>query len=302
MHPIIPHLWFDNQAKEAVAFYCSFIPDSHIVQSITLKDTPSGNAELFSFVLSGQPFMAINAGPYFKFNPSISFFLNFDPSRDDRAQEHLEQTWSVLSAGGKALMPLGEYPFSKCYGWVADRFGVSWQLILSNPAGDPRPFIVPCLLFTRERFGQAEAALRFYMSVFPQARLGRLVHYHDMDAFSPFAHALVYADFQINETWMAIMDGPGDHTFTFNEAISFVVNCDTQEEIDVYWQQLSAVPEAEQCGWCKDPFGISWQITPSILNRMMREGSPDQVQRVTQVFLQMKKFDIAALQKAYLEG
>mgnify|MGYP002478904023 FL=1 len=299
MHPIIPHLWFSHQAKEAIDFYCSIIPDSHIVYSVRLPDTPSGDAEVFSFVLSGQPFMAINAGPYFQFNPSVSFFLNFDPSRDDRAQAHLEQTWSVLSAGGKVLMPLGEYPFSKCYGWIADQFGVSWQLILSDPVGDPRPFIVPCLLFTRERFGQAEAALRFYVSVFPQARVGRLVHYHDMDASSPFAHALAYADFQIHETWMAIMDGPGDHAFTFNEAISFVVNCDTQAEIDAYWQQLSAVPEAEQCGWCKDSFGISWQIVPAVLEEMMTRGTAAQISRVTRAFLQMKKFDIAGLQQAY---
>lgn len=300
MHPVIPHLWFDYEAKEAIDFYCSFIPGSHIVHSVTLNDTPSGNAELFAFVLAGQPFMAINAGPYFQFNPSVSFFLNFDPSRDSQAQRRLEQIWTTLSVGGKVLMPLGEYPFSKCYGWIQDRYGLSWQLILSNPDGDPRPFVVPCLLFTRERFGQAEAALRFYVSIFPQAKVGQLVHYHDMDASSPFAHALAYADFQINKTWMAIMDGPGDHAFSFNEAISFVITCDTQAEIDAYWQSLSAVPEAEQCGWCKDSFGISWQITPSSLNRMMREGSPDQIHRVTQVFLQMKKFDIAALQKAYM--
>ncbi|WP_092461031.1 VOC family protein [Thermoflavifilum thermophilum] len=299
MHPIVPHLWFDHQAKEAIDLYCSLIPDSYVTHSITLHDTPSGNAELFSFVLAGQPFMAINAGPYFQFNPSISFFLNFDPSRDRQAQAHLEHTWAALSEGGKVLMPLGEYPFSKCYGWIQDRYGLSWQLILSNPEGDPRPFVVPCLLFTRDRFGKAETALQFYLSVFQQVRVGQLVHYSDMDTNSPFAHAIAYADFQINETWMAIMDGPGDHAFAFNEAISFVVTCDTQAEIDAYWQHLSAVPEAEQCGWCKDSFGISWQITPSILDSMMKEGSPEQIKRVTQAFLKMKKFDIAALQKAY---
>jgi len=129
--------------------------------------------------------------------------------------------------------------------------------------------------------------------------VGRLVHYHDMDASSPFAHALAYADFQIHETWMAIMDGPGDHAFTFNEAISFVVNCDTQAEIDAYWQQLSAVPEAEQCGWCKDSFGLSWQIVPAVLEEMMTRGTAAQISRVTRAFLQMKKFDIAGLQQAY---
>jgi predicted 3-demethylubiquinone-9 3-methyltransferase (glyoxalase superfamily) len=95
------------------------------------------------------------------------------------------------------------------------------------------------------------------------------------------------------------MDSAYEHDFTFNEAISFVVNCDTQEEIDYYWDKLSADPEAEQCGWIKDKFGFSWQITPTEMNDMMRTEDPKKMAQVTEAMLQMKKLDIAELKRAY---
>ncbi len=98
------------------------------------------------------------------------------------------------------------------------------------------------------------------------------------------------------------MESAHEHTFGFNEAISFMVYCDTQEEIDDYWQKLSAVPEAEQCGWLKDKFGFSWQIVPTVMDEMMAKGSKEQIGRVTEAFLQMKKFDIESLKRAYSGG
>ena len=95
------------------------------------------------------------------------------------------------------------------------------------------------------------------------------------------------------------MDSAYEHNFAFNEAISFIVPCDTQEEIDDYWKKLSAVPEAEQCGWLKDKYGFSWQIVPTAMEEMMSKGSKEQITRVTEAFLQMKKFDIESLQRAY---
>ena len=109
----------------------------------------------------------------------------------------------------------------------------------------------------------------------------------------------MFADFMIEQQWFAAMDSAREHNFAFNEAISFMVSCDTQQEIDYYWEKLSAVPEAEQCGWLKDKYGLSWQITPGSLDEMMQEGTPEQIARVTQAFLPMKKFDIAKLRKAY---
>ena len=150
MKPITPHLWFDKEAKEAAQFYCSVFPNSKITSVRTLRNTPSGDCDIVAFELNGQPFMAISAGPLFK----------------------------------------------------------------------------------------------------------------------------------------------------FNESISFMVSCETQAEIDRYWETLSAVPAAEQCGWLKDKYGLSWQIVPAAMNEMLQTGTPEQTARVTQAFLKMKKLEIAELQRA----
>jgi predicted 3-demethylubiquinone-9 3-methyltransferase (glyoxalase superfamily) len=145
---ITPHLWFDKEAKEAAEFYASVFPDSKVTNVTTIHNTPSGDCDIVSFELSGQPFMAISAGPIFK----------------------------------------------------------------------------------------------------------------------------------------------------FNESISFIVPCDTQEEIDYYWEKLSAVPEAEQCGWLKDRYGLSWQVTPSDLAELMR--NPATTAAVMKEVLKMKKIDLATLRRA----
>lgn len=95
------------------------------------------------------------------------------------------------------------------------------------------------------------------------------------------------------------MDSAHEHTFAFNEAISLIVGCDDQAEIDYYWRALSAVPESEQCGWLKDRYGVLWQVTAKAMEQMMHNGTPEQIARVTQAFLPMKKFDIAKLKEAY---
>jgi predicted 3-demethylubiquinone-9 3-methyltransferase (glyoxalase superfamily) len=300
MQKIIPHLWYDKEAKEAAEFYCSLFPDSRITNITTLHDTPSGDTDVVSFQLSGQSFMAISAGPLFKFNPSISFILNFDPSKDEDSEKNLEKTWEKLSQGGTVLMPLDKYPFSERYGWLQDKYGLSWQLILSDPAGEERPFITPSLLFVGNVYGKAEEAINLYQSVFKNSRTGQVARYPG--GMEPDKEgAVMFADFMLENQWFAAMDSAREHNYTFNEAISFMVNCDTQEEIDYYWHKLSAVPEAEQCGWLKDKFGLSWQISPSILGEMMNKGTREQIARVTQAFLPMKKFDIAELQKVYHE-
>jgi predicted 3-demethylubiquinone-9 3-methyltransferase (glyoxalase superfamily) len=300
-HKITPHLWFDKEARAAAEFYTSaFGNGSKITNITTLHDTPSGDADSVSFELAGQPFMAISAGPFFKFNPSVSFMVNFDPSRDEDARKHLDALWEKLSAGGMALMPLDRYPFSERFGWVADKYGLSWQLILSNPGGEERPFIVPALLFVGDVCGKAEEAASFYLSVFKDSRQGTVFRYGKGQ--EPEQEGTVmFSDFMLEGQWFAAMDSAGEHNFEFNEAISFIVSCDTQAEIDHYWAKLSAIPEAEQCGWLKDRYGLSWQIVPTAMNEMMSRGTREQIDRVTQAFLPMRKLDIAQLKKAYEE-
>lgn len=298
MQKVIPHLWYDKEAKEAAAFYCSVFPDSDITNVTTLQDTPGGDCDVVSFRLSGQRFMAISAGPVFKFNPSVSFMVNFDPSRDANARENLDAAWEKLSAGGTALMPLDEYPFSKRYGWIQDRYGLSWQLILTNPEGDERPFIIPSLLFVGEVCGKAEEASDFYISVFENSKRGN-IHRYPKGMEPDQEGTVMFTDFTIENQWFVAMDSAHEHQFAFNEAVSFLVACETQEEIDAYWDKLSAVPEAEQCGWLKDKYGLSWQISPAVMDEMMSKGTDEQIRRITQAFMPMKKLDLEVLKKAY---
>ncbi|MEK7611728.1 MAG: VOC family protein [Patescibacteria group bacterium] len=299
MKNIIPHLWFDKEAKEAAEFYVSVFGGNSKVGTIsTLGDTPSGDTDIVPFTLWGFDFLSISAGPYFKPTPAISFMVNFDPSQDPDAAKKIDKIWAKLSEGGNVMMELQEYPFSKRYGWCADKYGFTWQLILTDPKGEERPRIIPSFLFINEKCGKAEEALNFYLSVFKESKLGMIAKYEET---SPAGNKgnVMFADFKLLDTWFAAMDGAGKHSFDFNEAVSFIVNCDTQEEIDYYWEKLSAVPESEQCGWLKDKYGVSWQIVPTAMATMMGSGDKEKIARVTQAFLKMKKFDIATLEKAF---
>lgn len=302
---IVPHLWFDHQAKEAAAFYTSVFPESGVTHTSVIHDTPSGDCDIVSMELWGQPFMAISAGPLFQFNPSQSFMVNVDPLQfggsSEKARQALDAMWGKLSEGGSTLMPLDSYPFSERYGWVQDRFGLSWQLILSDPQGEPRPAMVPSLLFVGEQCGHAEAAMEHYLSIFRESQPGQVVRYGAEHAPNREG-TVMFADFRLEDTWFAVMDSALQHDFGFNEAVSFVVGCDTQADIDYYWEALSAVPESEQCGWLKDKFGVSWQIVPKELDRMMREADQAQRDRLTRSFLEMKKLDLDALRAAYAGG
>ena len=295
---IVPHLWFDKEAKEAADTYCSIFPNSRITNLMTLHNTPSGDTDSVSFELLGYKFQAISAGPLFRFNPSVSFMVNFDPSQDAEARNRIDEVWSKLMEGGRALMPLGEYGFSERYGWVQDKYGLSWQLIYTHPEGDERPLILPSLLFTEDVYGKAEEASDFYLSSFKKTKRGAIAHY-PAGAEPDEEGATMFVDFELEGQWFAAMDSAREHGFGFNEAVSFIVYCEDQEEIDYYWRTLSAVPEVEQCGWLKDKYGLSWQIVPTALDRMMQDPDPAKSARVTEAFLKMKKLDLAALQRAY---
>lgn len=294
---ITPQLRFDARAREAAGFYCSVFPDSGVESVVRLRDTPSGDCDVVTFALHGQPFLAIGAESLPGFNPSMSFFVNFDPSREADAAGRLDRTWKALAEGGQVLMPLQAYPFSPRYGWVQDRFGLSWQLILSDPSAAPRPAIVPALLFTGQACGRAEEAGAFYRSVFDGSQAGELVRYPE--GMPPDrAGTVMYSDFRLGDTWFAAMDSAHAHGFGFNEAISFVVACRDQADIDRHWAQLSGVPEAERCGRCRDRHGLSWQVVPTVLHALMASGDEEAVARVSRAVLGMGKPDVAAIEAA----
>lgn len=281
MQKIIPNLWFDGNAKAAADFYVSAFPESKIVNLVNYPTSAeegladfqldmAGKVLTVDFELGGQQFTAINAGPEFTFNQSVSFMVNFDPSQHSDAEVQLNALWEKLIDGGEALMPLDEYPYSKRYGWVKDRYGLTWQLILTNPEGEPRPFIVPSLLFAGQNTNHAEEAVNYYLSVFKNSKHGTVARYPEQTGPAT-AGAVMFTDFQLETQWFAAMDSGVQQEAPFNEAVSLAVFCKDQEEIDYFWGRLSHVPEAEQCGWCKDKFGLSWQIVPANMDELMQK-------------------------------
>jgi predicted 3-demethylubiquinone-9 3-methyltransferase (glyoxalase superfamily) len=313
---IIPTLWFDKECEEAMNFYVSSFSgvsggdkDSGIISIRRYEkgmETPGiedmeGKVLTGIFQLEGYRFMALDGGPVFKINPSVSFILNFDPSRDKNAGKNLDSLWNRLLPGGNVLMELKQYQFSEHYGWIQDKFGVSWQMILSNPAGEQRPFIVPSLMFTGNLAGKAEQAINFYLSVFKHSKKGSLQRYPG--GMEPDREGtIMYSDFMIENQWFAAMDSGRIHEFSFNEAVSFVVNCSDQKEVDSFWEKLSHIPEAEVCGWLKDKFGLSWQIIPERMNELLSDPEPEKVHSVLNRMLKMKKIVIKELEEAYVEA
>jgi predicted 3-demethylubiquinone-9 3-methyltransferase (glyoxalase superfamily) len=275
---IYPCLWFDGKAKDAAEFYCTVFNDTKIT---------SESPMVVTFEAAGQKFMCLNGGPHFTINPSISFYVVFENENE------IDTAWKKLLEKGQVLMPYDKYDWSENYGWLQDKFGVNWQLSLGKKEDVGQKF-TPVFMFTREQAGNAEKAIEFYTSVFDNSSVVGILRYttDDPDTEGTIKHA----QFKLGKNVFMAMDSSLDHKFSFNEAVSLVVECDTQEQIDYYWDKLSAVPEAEQCGWLKDQFGVSWQIVPSILEKLM--SNPFRSQRVVDAFMKMKKFDIETLLNA----
>lgn len=298
MQKIIPNIWFNRNAEEAGQFYASVFPDASSAVGARYPEAKlldfqkefAGEALVVNLDIEDYRLTFINAGPEFTPNPSISFMLNFDPLRFDGDQElaraELDRLWERLAEGGQVLMPLQQYPFSAHYGWVQDLYGVSWQLTLTDPAGEPRPFVIPSFLFGAAAQNQARAAIDFYVSLFGDSRIGTLVEYPAQTGPATEG-AVMFADFQLAGQWFVAMDNGADQAFGFGCGVSLEVDCADQAEIDRFWEALSAVPEAEQCGWLADQFGVSWQIVPETMGELMER--PDAFQHM----MQMKKIVIA---------
>nr|MBP9700456.1 VOC family protein [Candidatus Woesebacteria bacterium] len=212
-------------------------------------------------------------------------------------KEEVQAIWDKISVGGMALMELGAYPFSEWYGWIQDKFGVSWQIMWMGE----RPItqrIIPTMMFVGENCGKAEEAVNFYTSVFHESSIGDSMRYQKGE--EPDKEGTIkHMQFVLEGFRFAIMDSAHEHQFALNEAVSLIIHCQSQEEIDYYWEKLSANPESEQCGWLKDKFGLSWQVTPVALQGMLEDPNPAKVEAVTQAFLKMKKFDVAALEQVF---
>jgi predicted 3-demethylubiquinone-9 3-methyltransferase (glyoxalase superfamily) len=274
---IYPCLWFSKQAKEAAAFYCSVFNNARITHE---------NPFVSIFEASGQQFMCLDGCPEIKPNPSVSIMVEYSN------EAVLNQNWEALLQEGKALMPLNTYPWSKKYGWVQDRFGISWQLMLIDK--EPEQKFTPVLMFCGVQQGKAAEAIDYYTSLFPHSSVASLLKY---GTENPSVEGQVmHSRFYLHNYQLMAMDSGVPQLFSFNEAVSIVLECKTQEEIDDYWSHLSDGGQESQCGWVKDRFGLWWQVVPEVLGKLMSD--PERMPRVSQVFMKMKKFDIAALENA----
>lgn len=296
---ITPCLWFDNQAEAAAEFYTSLFKDSKIgtvtrygKEGFEIHGQPEGQAMTGEFDLAGYKFVGLNGGPHFKFTPAISFFVTCETAAE------VDTLWQKLSDGGLVLMELNKYDWSEKYGWVQDRYGLSWQIALGKLA-DVGQKIVPLLMFVGQQHGKAEEALRFYMSVFNNSSLSGILRYGAGE--KELEGTVMHAQFTLAGEQFMAMDSGLEHAFTFNEAISFQVYCQTQVEVDYYWDKLSAGgdPAAQQCGWLKDKYGVSWQVVPTVLTDLLNDPDSEKTERVMKVMLQMKKIDIEGLKNAY---
>jgi len=288
---ITPCLWFEKDAQEICKFYTSIFKDSEVKNIRTLKNTPSGTVEVAAVRLVDLEFSLLVAGPFFKFTPAVSFLIAC------KTKDEVEALWAELAKGGKPMMELGEYPFSEKYGWTEDKYGLSWQ-VMSVGGRAIEQKITPTLMFVGKQAGRAEEAMQFYGTVFNNSKIDNIWRYGEGE-LPDNPGTVKHASFTLESQKFAAMDSAYPHAFTFNEAISFVVHCETQEEIDRYWEELSADPKAEQCGWLKDKYGLSWQIVPTVMDEMFKGKDEKKLARLTAAFLKMKKFDIEGLKRAY---
>jgi predicted 3-demethylubiquinone-9 3-methyltransferase (glyoxalase superfamily) len=299
MQKIIPSIWCRRNADEMADFYAAALPDTRIAQTekYPAEGLPdfqrdmAGKTITIDLEIGGYRLNLLNGGDEFAPNPSISFMLDFDPAswdgEADAARAELDRTWALLADDGSVMIPLGEYPYSPWYGWVQDRFGVSWQLMLAGPGGTRRPPVVPNLLFSGPNQNRAGDALATYAEVFGGTR-GTTAGYPEPTGPAT-AGAVMFGDVELAGQWFAAMDSGTEQDFTFTEGISLIVQCENQDEIDRFWNVLSQDPAAEQCGWCRDAFGVSWQVVPKNIGELLKEPG------AFPAMLQMKKIVIADL-------
>ncbi len=272
---IYPCLWFDGNAKESADFHCSVFQNAKILDE---------NPMVATYELEGFKFLALNGGPQFSINPSISFFVNCDSA------DEVETKFSALSADGMELMPLDEYPWSKKYGWCQDKYGVNWQLMLGDIGGQK---IVPAFMFANKQAGRAEDAMNFYTGLFENSGTVDISRYGPDEG--DVEGTIKHGRFTLDGHYFVAMDSSAA-PFKFGEGVSIVVDCDTQQEIDYFWDKFTAEGEESRCGWLKDKYGVSWQIVPSFIGELMSD--PERARNVGEVLMQMKKLDIETLMKA----
>lgn len=276
---IYPCLTLKGKVAEAADFYINTFGEGLILQT---------SPYVIQIQLSGQKFMLLNEGPSAVPNPSISFMVTSE------TVEETELYWNKLIDGGHVMMPLKAYDWSIEYGWVVDKYGISWQVYTGSRADTLQKFS-PSLMFIGKNAGKAAEAINFYTSLYPQSDIQGILKYEEGEGDN--LNFVKHAQFKIYDLITMAMDSSAEFSFDFNDAISLVVECDTQSEIDNYWDKLTANGGNEvACGWLVDKYGVSWQIIPKKLKELLKDT--DRAQRVMNALMQMKKLVIVELESA----
>ena len=291
MQKINSCLWFDSQAEDAVKLYASLFKNSHVGKityygeaGAKVSGQKKGSIMTIEFELEGQSIIALNGGPEFKFTPALSFFVWCE------TENEIDALWHGLSKDGIIRMPFDKYHWSKKYGWTADKYGVEWQLMLSDQSKKQK--IAPAFMFVDKLFGKGEEAINFYLSLFANSKIGFI-------ARDEANKSILHCVFSLAEQNFLLMEGPGAHDYTFSLAYSLIINCETQAEIDYYWEKLSQGGSIMECGWLTDKYGVSWQVVPTVLRKWMRDPNKTKLENVMQAMLKMKKIDLKVLEEAY---
>ena len=294
MKGIRGNLWVTDEADEAVRVWTSLFEDSEIGDRLTYSEAGQeihgrepGSTMTIDFTLAGCELVVLEGGPYIQLNPSISLAVGC-PTADE-----VDRLWAELSKDGKVLMEVDAYEWAPRYGWVQDRFGLSWQLSYPGDDAPAEKTVTPSLLFTGDVYGRAREAMEFYTSVLEDSRIDQVVPNEEADG------TVLWAEFTLAGKTYTAMESGLDHDFSFNDGFSLLVLCENQEEIDHYWEALGEGNAQGPCGWLKDRFGVAWQIAPIALQEMIRDGDPDQVRRVTDCFMKMKKLELSEIEAAY---
>jgi predicted 3-demethylubiquinone-9 3-methyltransferase (glyoxalase superfamily) len=276
---ITPCLWFNAQAKEAAALYCSVFTNAKITAQSPI---------VTEINVSGQSITLLDGGPMYQPNPSISFFYICE------TDEEIDRIWNAFSKEGNVMMPLDKYPWSKKYGWITDKYGISWQFALGK-ISEVGQKITPCLMFTGNQYGRVDEAIEHYSSIFKNASVDGILRYGAGEL--PDEEGKVkHAQIRLNDQKFMLMESARTHDFNFSEGVSLTIHCKTQEEIDYYWEKLTESGEESMCGWLKDKFGVSWQIIPTILSKLMTD--PDKAGKAAKAFMSMRKMNIEQLVQA----
>lgn len=213
-----------------------------------------------------------------------------------QSKAEVERLTNAILVEGTVMMPLGEYPFNAYYSWVKDKYGMTWQFFTDEVLTTTYKVAI-CLLFADKYVGQALPALEAYGRLF-NASVESVSYYQSGEAQDERAK-INFGQLAIGESALIAMDHGYTGDKLFSEAISLMVYCQTQAEIDEYWSALNKVEASAQCGWCKDEFGVSWQIVPEWLMEIYQSGNEAGIRAVNEQVYAMKKLELAPLQSAF---